>query len=49
MLLGDRLIDSNYSGIPESCNLFTASDQESTSGEEDVLGEFVEDLLRKTV
>jgi Arf-GAP with coiled-coil, ANK repeat and PH domain-containing protein len=40
LVLGDRFIDSSYSGIPESCNLFTASDQESTSGEEDVLGEF---------
>lgn len=40
LILGDRLVDSSYSLIPESCNLFTNSDQESTSGEEDVLGEF---------
>ena len=39
LMLGERLVDSNYSLIPESCNLFTNSDQESTSGEEDVLGE----------
>jgi Arf-GAP with coiled-coil, ANK repeat and PH domain-containing protein len=38
LMLGDRLADNNYSLIPESCNLFTNSDQESTSGEEDVLG-----------
>lgn len=40
LMLGERLVDSNYSLIPESCNLFTSSDQESTSGEEDVLGEY---------
>lgn len=40
LMLGDRLLDTNYSLIPESCSLFTTSDQESTSGDEDVLGEF---------
>lgn len=39
LMLGDRLLDSSYSLIPEACSLFTNSDQESTSGEEDVLGE----------
>lgn len=35
LMLGNKLQDSN---VPISCNLFTNSDQESTSGEEDVLG-----------
>ncbi|CRK87513.1 CLUMA_CG001314, isoform A [Clunio marinus] len=39
LILGNCLIDSNYSLIPETCSLFTNSDQESTSGEEDVLDE----------
>lgn len=39
LILGNRLVDTSYSLIPETCNLFTSSDQESTSGEEDVLGE----------
>lgn len=41
LMLGDRLVDTNYNLIPETCSLFTNSDQESTSGDEDVLGEFV--------
>lgn len=40
LMLGNRLVDTNYSLIPESCHLFTNSDQESTSGEEDVLGKY---------
>lgn len=36
LMLGKKLQDSS---IPISCNLFSNSDQESTSGEEDVLGE----------
>jgi Arf-GAP with coiled-coil, ANK repeat and PH domain-containing protein len=44
-VLGDRLVESNYSLIPESCNLFTNSDQESTSGEEDVLGKLIKTLF----
>lgn len=40
LMLGERLLDNSYSLIPESCSLFTNSDQESTSGEEDVLGMF---------
>lgn len=40
LMLGDRLVDTNYSLIPETCSLFTSSDQESTSGDEDALGEF---------
>lgn len=35
LMLGNKLQDST---LPVSCNLFTNSDQESTSGEEDVLG-----------
>lgn len=41
LILGNRFFDSSYSLIPETCELFTSSDQESTSGEEDVLGEFL--------
>lgn len=40
LILGNRLVDTSYSSIPDTCNLFTSSDQESTSGDEDVLGEF---------
>lgn len=36
LMLGDKLLET--SSIPVSCNLFSNSDQESTSGEEDVLG-----------
>lgn len=35
LMLGDKLQDST---IPPQCTLFSNSDQESTSGEEDVLG-----------
>lgn len=36
LMLGDKLLET--SSIPVACNLFSNSDQESTSGEEDVLG-----------
>lgn len=36
LMLGEKLLESSC--IPVSCNLFSSSDQESTSGEEDVLG-----------
>lgn len=40
LILGNRLVESNsYNLIPEACNLFSNSDQESTSGDEDMLGE----------
>lgn len=40
LVLGERLTESNYVCVAaESNNLFSNSDQESTSGEEDVLGE----------
>lgn len=39
LMLGDKLQDST---IPVQCNLFSNSDQESTSGEEDVLGNLIE-------
>lgn len=38
LMLGDKLLDNT--SMPVSCNLFSNSDQESTSGEEDVLGKF---------
>jgi Arf-GAP with coiled-coil, ANK repeat and PH domain-containing protein len=41
LILGDRLTESNYSVTSDASNLFTSSDQESTSGEEDVLGMIV--------
>lgn len=41
LMLGDRFMDSGYNLLPESCNLFSNSDQESTSGEEDILGELL--------
>lgn len=37
LMLGDKLSDSS---MPVACNLFSNSDQESTSGEEDALGKF---------
>jgi hypothetical protein len=36
LMLGESLLDTL--AIPVQCNLFSNSDQESTSGEEDVLG-----------
>ncbi|KAL7026934.1 hypothetical protein ACKWTF_005239 [Chironomus riparius] len=36
LMLGDKLLDTS---MPVACNLFSNSDQESTSGEEDVLDE----------
>jgi hypothetical protein len=38
LMLGDKLQDST---IPVQCTLFSNSDQESTSGEEDVLGKLL--------
>lgn len=38
LMLGDTLLES--ASIPVQCNLFSNSDQESTSGEEDVLGKY---------
>lgn len=46
LVLGDRLTESNYVCVPvESNKLFSNSDQESTSGEEDVLGEKLWNLI----
>lgn len=40
LVLGDRLTESNYVCVaPDTNGLFSTSDQESTSGEEDVLGQ----------
>lgn len=36
-MLGNKLQDSI---VPVACNLFTNSDQESTDGEDEVLGNF---------
>ena len=38
LILGDGLLDSSYTLLTEANNLFSLSDQESTSGEEDLLG-----------
>ena len=37
LMLGNKLQDSI---VPVACNLFTNSDQESTDGEDEVLGNF---------
>lgn len=43
-MLGESLLES--STIPVQCNLFSSSDQESTSGEEDVLGNYFSYTLK---
>lgn len=48
LVLGERLTESNYVCVAaESNNLFTSSDQESTSGEDDVLGEEIRFFFQK--